>query len=67
MSICSDAGCLGKPGIVIIFPVNTTINSAPAFNFNSFTCIVNGSLHSKFLLSSDREYCVLAIHIGNLS
>ena len=41
------------------------MNSAPAFNFTSLTWIVNGSSHSRFLSSSDREYWVLAIHIGS--
>ena len=66
ISIFSAAGFLGSPGIVIIFPVIATINSAPAFILISFTCILNGSLHSKFFGSSENEYCVFAIHTGYL-
>ena len=67
MFIFSAAGILGNPGIVIIFPANATINPAPFFNCISFICILKRFLHSKFLLSSEKEYCVFAIHIGNLS
>ena len=67
MSMFSAAGCFGKPGIVIIFPVKMTINSAPAFKYTSLTWIVNGSLHYKFFGSSDKEFCVLAMQIGKLS
>ena len=34
-------GTLGKPGIVIISPVITTINPAPAESFTSLTGTVN--------------------------
>ncbi len=54
-SIFSAEGILGNPGIVIILPVNTTINSAPALNTTSCTCILKGSLHSKFLGSSEKR------------
>ena len=64
MSIASEAGTFGNPGIVIIFPVIITIKPAPAFNITSCTCILNGSLHSKLVASSEKEYCVFAIHIG---
>ena len=67
ISILSAAGTLGSPGIVNIFPVIITINSAPAFKITSCTCILNGSKHSKFLGSSEKEYCVLAMQTGNLS
>ena len=55
MSIFSAAGTFGSPGIVKIFPVMTTINSAPASNATFCTCILNGSAHSKFLGSSEKE------------
>ena len=55
-SILSADGTLGNPGIVIIFPVNTTMNSAPARKTTSCTCILKGSLHSKFFGSSEKEY-----------
>ena len=61
----SAAGILGSPGIVIIFPAKTTINPAPDFNSIFLTWILYSPLHSKFLGSSEKEYCVLAIHIGN--
>ena len=34
-------GTLGRPGIVIISPVTTTINPAPADNLTSLTGTVN--------------------------
>jgi len=40
ISICSAAGTLGRPGIVKIFPVLTTINPAPAFTLTSDTLIL---------------------------
>ena len=52
----SAAGTFGSPGIVIIFPVFTTINSAPAFNSTDEICILNGLSHNKFLGSSENEY-----------
>ena len=66
-SMFSADGTFGSPGIVMILPVSTTINSAPALNTTSCTCILNGSLHSKFLGSSENEYCVFAIHTGKLA
>ena len=66
ISIPSAAGFLGRPGIVIILPVRITTKPAPLLNSMSSTCILNFSLHSRFLGSSENEYCVLAIQIGNL-
>lgn len=65
ISIFSATGTFGSPGIVKIFPVIITINPAPAFKTTSSTCMLNCSLHSKFLGLSDNEYCVFAIHTGN--
>ena len=48
----------------MILPVIITINSAPVLSHTSLTVILNGSLHSKFFGSSDKEYCVFAIQIG---
>lgn len=66
MSINSADGTFGSPGIVNIFPVNITINPAPVLKFTSDTWILNGSLHNKFLGSSENEYCVFAIQTGKL-
>ena len=60
----SAAGFFGSPGIVIIFPVFTTTNSAPFFSSTELICISNGFLQSKFLGSSENEYCVFAMHTG---
>ena len=62
--ICSAAGIFGNPGMVIILPLRATIKPAPFFNATSLIVILNGSLHCRFFGSSDKEYCVLAIHIG---
>ena len=64
ISIASAAGFLGSPGIVIIFPVRITTKPAPLLNSISWTWILNFSLHSRFLGSSENEYCVFAIQIG---
>ena len=56
MSTVSATGFFGNPGIVVIFPANTTINPAPAFNSTFPILISNGSSHSKFLGSSENEY-----------
>ena len=61
------AGTLGKPGIVIISPVNATKNPAPIDGFNSRIVIVNPSGRPNNVGSSDNEYCVFAIQIGSLS
>jgi hypothetical protein len=58
------AGTFGSPGIVITFPVLTTINPAPPLNSTDLTVILNGSFIINFFGSSDNEYCVFAIHTG---
>ena len=58
-------GTLGNPGIVIMAPVTTTINPAPADNLTSLTGTVNpvgAPLNAGFV---EKLYCVLAIQIGN--
>ncbi len=64
ISMFSEAGFFGRPGIVNIFPVSITMNFAPVFRITFLTCILNGSIHNKFFASSDNEYCVFAIHTG---
>ena len=61
----SAAGTLGSPGIVIIAPQTTTINSAPEESLISLignACPVGAPF--KFG-SVEKLYCVFAIHIGN--
>ena len=64
--IASAAGTLGRPGIVMIAPQITTINSAPEDNLTSLigkTCPEGAPF--KFG-SVEKLYCVLATHIGRL-
>ena len=61
----SAAGTLGSPGIVIIAPQTTTINSAPDDNLISLigkACPVGAPLR---LGSVEKLSWVFAIHIGN--
>ena len=67
ISTCSEIGLAGRPGIVVIFPVIGTKNPAPAENLISLTVILNPVGFPRSLESSEREYCVFAIHIGSLS
>ena len=58
------AGTLGKPGMVIISPQITTINSAPLESLTSLigiVCPVGAPLR---VGSVEKLYCVFAIHIG---
>lgn len=64
ISILQAAGALGRPGMVIISPVSTTINPAPADTLASLTVIENPVGRPSFVGSSDREYWVLATQIG---
>ena len=59
------AGIRGKPGIVIISPATTTINSAPAESLISLIGIVWFSGAHLFLGSVLILYCVFAIQTGN--
>ena len=64
--ILSAAGLFGNPGIVIIEPHITTINSAPD---ESFTSLINISWFegAPFKFGSiEKLYCVFAIHTGSL-
>ena len=56
MSIASAAGTLGRPGIVIIVPVITTINPAPFETLISLTWILKSVGRPSFFASSEREY-----------
>ncbi len=55
MSICSAAGTLGNPGIVIIFPANATTKPAPAFKLISLIVILYFPLSCRFFASSDKR------------
>jgi len=60
----SAAGTFGSPGIVIIAPQTTTINSAPEDNLTSLigrTCPDGAPFK---LGSVEKLYCVFAIQIG---
>jgi len=58
---------LGRPGIVMMSPVIATINPAPLESFISLTVMTNPCGLPKRVGSSEREYCVLATHMGSLS
>ena len=60
------AGCLGRPGIVMIEPQITTTKPAPAESRTSRTFIVNPSGAPSKEASSLKEYCVLAMQTGSL-
>src|SRR4051812_15996345 len=65
-SMESAAGTFGRPGIVMISPQIATTNSAPALSRTSRTGIENpfgAPLESGLV---ENEYCVLAMHTGNL-
>ena len=66
-SMFSAAGTLGSPGIVIISPVKATIKPAPAETFSERTVTLKFSGAPNFDISSEKEYCVFATQIGNLS
>ena len=51
--------------MVMMSPVSTTMNPAPAQIFTSFTVTVNPSGAPNFVGSSEKEYCVLAMHTGH--
>ena len=63
----SAAGDLGSPGIVIISPVRTTTNPAPAEIFTFFIVTVKPLGAPSFVGSSEKDYCVFAIQTGSLS
>ena len=62
----SAAGTLGSPGMVIIEPQTTTMNSAPLDNLTSLTDNVWPDGAPFNLGSVEKLYCVFAIQTGNL-
>ena len=65
-SMFSAAGCLGRPGMVIIFPARATTKPAPALIRRARTVRVKSFGAPSFFASSERLYCVLATHTGRL-
>ena len=63
----SAAGDLGRPGIVIISPVRTTTKPAPADTLTFLMVTVKSVGAPSFVASSEKDYCVFAIHTGTLS
>ena len=61
------AGTFGRPGIVIIEPVNATMNPAPEDNLTSLIVITKSSGALRTLGLSVNDNGVLAIQTGNLS
>ena len=67
ISICSEAGVSGNPGIRMISPVIGTRNPAPAAISISRTVMIKSlGRHSNSGLS-DRDFCVFAIQIAKPS
>ena len=66
-SIKTAAGTFGKPGIVIMAPVNGTMKPAPADNLTSLIVTVNPVGAPKTFGSSVNDCGVLAIQTGILS
>ena len=66
-SIFSADGTFGRPGIVIISPVRTTIKPAPAESLTYLTVTLKFSGAPNFEASSEKLYCVLATQTGSLS
>ena len=60
----SAAGFAARPGIVMIDPVFTTTNPAPAEGATSRTVIRNPRGRPSSVGSSENEYCVFAMHTG---
>ncbi len=60
----SAAGTLGRPGMVMISPVMTTTNSAPAESLSSRTGTIWPVGAPRLLGSVENEYCVFAMHTG---
>ena len=63
-SIFSAAGVFGRPGMVMMSPVRATMKPAPALTRKLRTVTVKPSGAPSRVGSSDREYCVFAIHTG---
>src|SRR5690606_28699645 len=64
--ICSEEGTLGSPGMVMISPVITTMNPAPAESLTSRIGTVWPVGAPRRFGSVEKEYCVLAMQIGRL-
>ena len=64
-SMSIAAGCLGRPGIVMMLPQTTTTNPAPADRRTSRTLRVNPSGAAISLALSLKEYWVLAMQTGS--
>ena len=64
MSILSAAGRRGRPGMVIISPVSTTMKPAPAEILTFLTVTVKPSGAPSRVGSSEKLYCVLAMQTG---
>ena len=60
-SMLSAAGCLGRPGIVMMLPVSATMKPAPAATFTLRTVMRKCSGAPSLLASSVKEYWVLAM------
>ena len=65
-SMSMAAGCLGRPGIVMMLPQTTTTKPAPALKRTSRTFSVWPSGAPVSLALSLKEYCVLAMQTGSL-
>ena len=66
-SIVSAAGFLGRPGIVMMSPQIATTKPAPAKRRVLSTCSVNPDGRPPFFGSSEKEYGVLAMTIGQVA
>ena len=60
------AGTFGSPGIVMMSPHTTTMNSAPAERRNSRIGIVKAEGAPLAFGSVEKLYCVLAMQTGKL-
>ena len=63
----SAAGDLGRPGIVRMSPVSTTMKPAPADTFTFLMVTVKPSGAPSLVGSSEKDYWVLATQMGHLS
>ena len=63
-SIFTAAGTFGRPGIVMMSPASATTKPAPALTFAARIVRVKSSGAPSFFGSSEKDYCVLAMHTG---
>ena len=66
-SIPLEAGCFGRPGMVMISPMRATMKPAPMDGLNSRTVTVKPCGRPRSEALSESEYWVLATQIGSLS